>query len=182
MERPTDTQKRSLGRYLGSQIYVKEAVGSNGEIIPCPKIRTMYHGAHNDLTKIVEENGYGPHGRPMNDPRVIPNRAWLRKYHIDEVLQIYHFLTGKFNLIGTRPRTAEDWELSSFSPEFKREALEYGYGLIPPDLCSSKRIDSEKKYVAVHRLHLRDLKNGKSNFPWFLQFLINKIIKRHVSS
>ena len=83
--------------------YKFDTYGKNGKPITVTKVRTMIHGADEMLEEIVHKNGYNEKLKPNNDPRVIPSRAWLRKYHLDDLPQILSVLKGEMSLVGIRP-------------------------------------------------------------------------------
>jgi exopolysaccharide biosynthesis polyprenyl glycosylphosphotransferase len=88
----------------GSVLYCSERVGARGRGFTCYKFRTMVRDADSrrgDLTHLNERSGVL--FKISNDPRVTPLGAWLRKYSLDELPQLFNVLRGEMSLVGPRP-------------------------------------------------------------------------------
>ena len=83
--------------------YSRKAIGKNGKIINIFKISTMVSDANLSLESCLEYAGVDAFGRPINDPRVIESRAWMRKYWVDELPQLLNLALGELRLLGIRP-------------------------------------------------------------------------------
>lgn len=76
------------------------------------KFRTMYQNSHsqrNDLNTYNKKSG--PLFKIDNDPRIIKNLNWLRKYSLDELPQLFNVVMGHMSIVGPRPLFEEDLEL-----------------------------------------------------------------------
>ncbi len=76
----------------GFSIFRQARVGLGGTIFTMYKFRTMYIDAEKD----------GPRFAEHNDPRLIPGGAFLRKFRLDEIPQLWNVLKGDMSLVGPR--------------------------------------------------------------------------------
>jgi len=82
----------------GPIIYRQERAGKNGRVFTMYKIRTMIEDA---------EEGTGPVWAKKADVRIVRGGDFLRKYHIDELPQLFNVLKGDMSLVGPRPERPE---------------------------------------------------------------------------
>ena len=84
--------------------FLQERVGENGEYFKIIKFRTMVPGAEKmrSLVEQVNENGDVIHKSP-NDPRITRIGRILRRFSLDEILQLLNVLKGEMSLVGPRP-------------------------------------------------------------------------------
>lgn len=86
--------------------------GLYGNIFKMYKFRTMHKNSHSQRTNLNSMNSRkGPLFKIENDPRVIKNLNWLRKYSLDELPQLFNVIKGDMSLVGPRPLFEEDLEL-----------------------------------------------------------------------
>ncbi len=88
----------------GPVFYLSKRVGHKGRVFDCIKFRTMvdnaaamqYQLAHlNERDRVVF--------KISKDPRVTPFGAFLRKYSLDELPQLWNVILGDMSLVGPRP-------------------------------------------------------------------------------
>lgn len=72
--------------------YVQERVGYKGKIFKMVKFRTMRKNA--DSTNTITIKG---------DRRVTLIGAWLRRYKLDELPELWHVMVGQMSMVGPRP-------------------------------------------------------------------------------
>ncbi len=92
----------------GGIFYSQDRLGIGGKIIKLLKFRTMY--ANGDQI-FAERLKYDPalrqewekYQKIKNDPRVTRVGAFLRKFSLDELPQIWNILKGEMSLVGPRP-------------------------------------------------------------------------------
>ena len=77
----------------GPVIYKQERIGHFGRVFNIYKFRTMYDNAENHTPQLTTNN----------DPRITPIGAYLRKYRIDELPQLWNVLKGNMSIVGPRP-------------------------------------------------------------------------------
>jgi len=88
----------------GPVIYPSRRVGLQGKSFSCLKFRTMVQNAHrlrNELSHLNERNGVL--FKIAKDPRITRVGAFLRRYSIDELPQLWNVLIGNMSLVGPRP-------------------------------------------------------------------------------
>ena len=97
----------------GTPFYVKQKrVGLHGEIFNMYKFRTMKKDSHelrDSLDKLNKSDG--PLFKIENDPRILKNLNFVRKYSLDEILQFFNVLKGEMSIVGPRPLFDDDTQL-----------------------------------------------------------------------
>jgi lipopolysaccharide/colanic/teichoic acid biosynthesis glycosyltransferase len=73
-------------------LFVQDRVGRNGQKFRMLKLRTMgiSHGPKSTATAV-------------NDPRITPLGGILRRFHFDELPQLWNILVGDMSFVGPRP-------------------------------------------------------------------------------
>jgi lipopolysaccharide/colanic/teichoic acid biosynthesis glycosyltransferase len=94
----------------GPVFYSQTRVGKNGKCFTIYKIRTMVHNC---------EGHSGVKWATLNDPRITPVGALLRKTHIDELPQLINVLRCQMSLVGPRPERPE------FVPSLEKAIAHY---------------------------------------------------------
>lgn len=92
----------------GPVSFTQERLGREGRPFKLYKFRTMVK----DASKI------GPPITPANDPRITRVGKLLRKFKVDEMLQIFNVVKGDMSVIGPRP------ELKKYIDIFKDDYME----------------------------------------------------------
>ena len=88
----------------GSPILFRQTrIGRHGRSFTIYKFRTMVPDAENRHAEVVEANGNGKAFRLIDDPRITPLGAFLRRTSIDELPQLLNVLRGEMSLVGPRP-------------------------------------------------------------------------------
>jgi Undecaprenyl-phosphate glucose phosphotransferase len=91
-------------------LYVQERMGLDGRVFRMFKFRTMRAGA---------ESESGPTWAQRGDARRTRLGAWLRRFSVDELPQLWNVLRGDMSLVGPRP------ERPVFIEAFRREIPGY---------------------------------------------------------
>jgi undecaprenyl phosphate N,N'-diacetylbacillosamine 1-phosphate transferase len=76
----------------GPILYVQDRLGKFGKIFPAVKFRTMTHVSRVSDHEILPD-----------DPDVTRVGAFLRRYKLDELIQVVNVLKGDMSVIGPRP-------------------------------------------------------------------------------
>jgi exopolysaccharide biosynthesis polyprenyl glycosylphosphotransferase len=104
----------------GPILYHGRRVGKKGRQFVCYKFRTMVLDADKQKKDLAHLNErVGPLFKITEDPRVTRLGAFLRKYSLDELVQLWNVLKGDMSLVGPRPPEVE--EILDYQPEqFRR--------------------------------------------------------------
>lgn len=88
----------------GPILFRQVRCGKNGRQFVMYKLRTMYVDAETRKPTLQGLNEMdGPVFKMKRDPRVTRVGAWLRRFSIDEIPQIWNVLRGQMSLVGPRP-------------------------------------------------------------------------------
>jgi exopolysaccharide biosynthesis polyprenyl glycosylphosphotransferase len=88
----------------GPVFFRQKRVGLHGRQFSMVKFRSMQADAphrHLDLTAANERDGLA--FKIKSDPRITPLGRWLRKFHLDELPQLWNVLVGDMSMVGPRP-------------------------------------------------------------------------------
>jgi lipopolysaccharide/colanic/teichoic acid biosynthesis glycosyltransferase len=90
--------------------FIQPRVGRGGRVFGILKLRTMRPGAAGRIATATA----------IGDDRITPLGRWLRRFHVDELPQLWNVLAGEMSLVGPRPeqpRLAEAYtrELPAFA-------------------------------------------------------------------
>jgi lipopolysaccharide/colanic/teichoic acid biosynthesis glycosyltransferase len=89
---------------IGPILYRWKVVGCGGKPFTGYKFRSMVADADALRDTLASRNEMtGPVFKVANDPRITKVGAWLRKYSLDELPQLYSVLKGDMSLVGPRP-------------------------------------------------------------------------------
>jgi lipopolysaccharide/colanic/teichoic acid biosynthesis glycosyltransferase len=127
----------------GPAIYRQCRAGRKGAPFYMLKIRTMTHDA---------ESRTGPAWTQIADPRVTPVGHFLRKFHLDELPQLFNVLKGEMSLVGPRPERPEFVAvLARQIPDYlNRLAVLPGItGLAQLNLPPDSDLDSVRRKIAL---------------------------------
>jgi exopolysaccharide biosynthesis polyprenyl glycosylphosphotransferase len=88
----------------GPVLFRQVRVGKDGRPFTVLKFRTMVADAEGKKSALAQRNnGNGPLFKIRNDPRVTRPGAWLRRWSLDELPQLFNVLKGDMSLVGPRP-------------------------------------------------------------------------------
>ena len=94
----------------GPIFYQWRALGKNGRPFIGHKFRTMVVNADELKASLAELNEMtGPVFKVRKDPRITKPGAFLRKYSLDELPQLWSVVKGDMSLVGPRPPTADEF-------------------------------------------------------------------------
>jgi exopolysaccharide biosynthesis polyprenyl glycosylphosphotransferase len=94
----------------GPAVYSALRVGRKGKRFRCHKFRTMVANAGEIKEQLREHNQReGPTFKMAADPRITRMGAWLRRYSLDELPQLWNVFQGEMSLVGPRPHPLDDF-------------------------------------------------------------------------
>jgi len=93
----------------GPMFYLSKRIGHKGRVFTCFKFRTMIDNAdamREELEHLNERDRVT--FKISKDPRVTTLGAFLRKYSLDELPQLWNVIRGDMSLVGPRPPLASE--------------------------------------------------------------------------
>ena len=149
-------------------IYRSKRVGKKGRLFDCLKFRTMVRNADELKQSLAHLNEReGALFKISNDPRITRVGAFLRKYSLDELPQLWNVLVGEMSLVGPRPAIPS--EVDAYSPEHRRRIT------VTPGITGLWQIQARAKPSFDEYIHL-DLQYIEGFSLWLdFQILIRTI-------
>ena len=92
----------------GPVLFRQPRIGREGVEFNMLKFRTMYDGADERKTELLDLNEVEGLFKIADDPRVTPVGRVLRRLSIDELPQLINVLRGEMSLVGPRPLVTDD--------------------------------------------------------------------------
>jgi exopolysaccharide biosynthesis polyprenyl glycosylphosphotransferase len=138
----------------GPVFYRQSRVGKAGKPFMMVKFRSMMVDADQHRRGLEEGNeGCGPLFKLRQDPRVTRVGAFLRRYSLDELPQLFNVLSGAMSLVGPRPPLPQ--EVASYSRDAQRKLL------VKPGMTGLWQISgrSDLSWEESVRLDLRYVEN-----------------------
>lgn len=137
----------------GPAIYRQTRVGKDGHMFTLYKFRTMRDGAEED----------GPRFASDRDDRLTRVGKVLRRFHVDEIPQLWNALRGDLSLVGPRPERPE------FTRAYEASIPFYGYRhLVRPGLTGWAQVNygyADDEAGALEKLTY-DLYYVRHMSPW----------------
>lgn len=88
----------------GPVFYTQTRIGQYGHSFEMVKFRTMVTDADDQRAHVMKESGADTRlFKDKHDPRITRVGAWLRKFSIDEMPQIWNVFRGEMAFVGPRP-------------------------------------------------------------------------------
>ena len=148
----------------GPVLYRQTRVGKDGRVFNIYKFRTMVVDAEARKEQLVASNDSdGVLFKIRNDPRVTAVGAYLRRWSIDELPQLFNVLLGDMSLVGPRP--ALPGEAAQYADHVRRRLV------VKPGLTGLWQVNgrSDLTWEESVRLDLRYVENW--SFALDLQIL-----------
>lgn len=111
----------------GPVVFCQERIGKDGKSFYMYKFRSMCVNAEDILEKLESKNEVdGPVFKMKDDPRVTKVGKFIRKFSIDELMQLFNILKGDMSIVGPRPALPS--EVAEYD-DFARNRLKVKPGL-----------------------------------------------------
>jgi len=97
----------------GPLLFRQRRIGLDGTAFDVLKFRSMRVGADAELDGLIRAQGTSdtPLFKVKDDPRITRVGAFLRRYSVDELPQLFNVLRGDMSVVGPRPQVAAEVEL-----------------------------------------------------------------------
>ncbi|MGV1003221.1 MAG: sugar transferase [Candidatus Nanopelagicales bacterium] len=95
----------------GSVFYRQQRVGRSGELFTCLKFRSMQTGADRQRETIIGDPDEQISARYRHDPRITNVGAFLRRWSLDELPQLFNVIVSNMSLVGPRPMLLDEMRL-----------------------------------------------------------------------
>ncbi|APF41731.1 sugar transferase [Neomicrococcus aestuarii] len=93
----------------GPIFFHQKRVGKNGEIFYMHKFRSMNPDAEAKKAELMDQNeSDGALFKMKKDPRITKVGAFIRRFSIDELPQLWNVLVGEMSIVGPRPPVPEE--------------------------------------------------------------------------
>lgn len=143
-------------------VYTSIRVGKNGKLIKFHKIRSMKPNAEElkqDLINEGKNEADGPVFKMKDDPRITRFGKFLRKFSLDETLQVWDIFVGRMSVVGPRPPLP--FEVEKYN-EYQTHRLDVKGGLLclwqiqknRHQLSFDEWVDLDIKYVETRNVWL----------------------------
>jgi exopolysaccharide biosynthesis polyprenyl glycosylphosphotransferase len=131
----------------GPVFYPSKRVGHKGRVFTCYKFRTMVDNAAAMQEQLLHMNEReGVLFKITKDPRVTVVGAFLRKYSLDELPQLWNVIRGDMSLVGPRPSMSS--EVAQYEAEHLRR-LDAVPGITGLWQVEARRDPSFEKYITL---------------------------------
>ena len=159
----------------GRVFFRQKRVGRNGKLLWLLKFRTMIENHNGSVITVKGEN------------RITPLGAWLRKYKIDELPELWNVLKGEMSLVGPRPDVpgyadtlrGEAREILSLRPGITGPATIkfYNEEEILAEKPDPRKYNDEILYPLKTRINLYYLRH--QNFWWDLKLIFKTVFRKY---
>ena len=138
----------------GPAFFRQTRIGKDGQPFRLWKFRTMVVDAEaRKVELLAQNNGNGALFKMHRDPRLIRAGAWLRRWSLDELPQLFNVLLGDMSLVGPRP--ALPIEVAEYGDHMRRRLV------VKPGITGLWQVSgrSDLAWDEAERLDLRYVEN-----------------------
>jgi len=143
----------------GPIFYAWKVAGKNGEPFTGYKFRSMVVDADQLKSALLVKNEMiGPVFKLTRDPRITPAGAWMRRYSLDELPQLYSVLIGDMSFVGPRPPLVTEYEQFT---EYQKQKLS-----VKPGITCLWQVSGRNKVNNFDEWVRLDLEYIRNWTPW----------------
>lgn len=155
-------------------------VSLNGKIVMIYKIRSMFPYSEYIQKKIFEAERLSTIGKFINDFRITGYGHFIRKYYIDEVIQIINFLRGDIKVVGIRAMSEHFFSL--YPEKYQQLYYKVKPGFLSP--LPEKAIESFNDVVNLEMKYLEQYLQSpiKTDIKYFFKIIYQLLFQRRVST
>ena len=144
-------------------IYSQERVTRNNKVFKLYKFRSMVNDAEKNTGAVLASE---------DDPRITPIGKVLRRFWLDELLQLFNVLKGEMSLVGPRP------ERPVFIDQFSKEIPDFKYRLaVKAGVTGYAQVMGKYTTSAEHKIKFDLLYIQNSNLLFDFKIIIETIKK-----
>ena len=140
----------------GSVFYWSTRIGQKGKPFKCLKFRSMYSDADERLGTMMRDDPrvraeYEQFHKLEHDPRITRAGAFIRRFSLDELTQLFNVVRGEMSLVGPRPYLVQELPdmrgLQDVILEAKPGMTGFWQVTGRSDVTFSERLEMESQYV-----------------------------------
>lgn len=166
----------AIVRGSGYPIFFKQTrVGIGKRRFTVYKFRTMKHepgrnaGDVKNASDLNAETLAAYQRTQSNDIRITAEGAWLRKFHLDELPQLFNVLIGQMSLVGPRP-DAPIQEYTYRKADWEKRAA------VRPGITGLAQVTSDAYHSAEERTKLDLAWVDRQSLRMYIQILIQTVV------
>ncbi len=146
-------------------LFRQSRVGAGGRDFVMLKLRSMTPGA--------EARDHERQSTPAGDSRLLRIGAWMRRWNLDELPQLWNVLRGDMSLVGPRPERRHHAEtLSSSIPHYMPRHL------VKPGMTGWAQVNGLRGNCSIERRIQHDLFYIENWSPWLdLQIVLLTLVR-----
>jgi lipopolysaccharide/colanic/teichoic acid biosynthesis glycosyltransferase len=155
-------------------------VSIDGKIVMIYKIRSMFPYSEYIQKAVFDKGQLSPIGKFSNDFRITGYGQFIRKYYIDEIIQIINFLRGEIKIVGIRAMSEHYFGL--YPDEYQQLYYKVKPGFFSP--LQENEITSFTDIVKFEQEYLEQyLKSPiKTDIKYFFKIVSQLLFFKRVSS
>jgi lipopolysaccharide/colanic/teichoic acid biosynthesis glycosyltransferase len=155
-------------------------VSLNGKIVMIFKIRSMFPYSEYIQKKVFETGSLSSIGKFSNDFRITGYGQFIRKYYLDEIMQLINFLRGDIKIVGIRPISEHYFSL--YPDEYQQLYYQVKPGFFSP--LPETEIKSFSDVVKLEQKYLEQYIQSpiRTDVKYFFKIVSQLLFQKRLSS